>query len=206
MQTIYNFKLFCSQRNLPIKNLELFCNALVQIFSENTNCFIAGGAVRRILLGEQGIKTDIDLFFPSDFDFGKALQIFHNNKDKFKFEKETNNHVCFIWLEQNVPVQLIKIIPKQDCSIEDIFNEFDYTICQFAVNYKNLDVLYSGDSSLFDLGRKRLVVNQITYPVASLRRLIKYSKQGFYACQGCLKHFLEITKEIDLNNNTEYID
>jgi hypothetical protein len=206
MQTINNFNLFCSQRNLPIKNLERFSTVLKQILATNTSCFIMGGAIRRILLGEEGIKSDVDLFFTSDADFGKALQTFHNNKDIFKFEKETNNHVCFIWLEQNVPVQLIKIIPKQDCNVEDILNEFDYTICQFAVNYKNLDVLYSGDSSLFDLGRKRLVINNITYPVASLRRLIKYSKQGFYACQGCLQHFLESTKELDLNNVIEYID
>lgn len=206
MQRTPDFKLFCKQRNLPINNLERFCNILTEILNLDGICYIMGGAVRRILLGEQGIKSDVDLFFTSDADFGKALETFHNSKDKFKFEKETENHVCFIWLEQNVPVQLIKIIPKQDCNVEDILNEFDYTICQFAVNYKNLDVLYSGDSSLFDLGRKRLVINKITYPVASLRRLIKYSKQGFYACQGCLQHFLEITKELDLNNVIEYID
>jgi hypothetical protein len=46
---------------------------------------------------------------------------------------------------------------------------------------------------LWDLGRKRLAIHKVTYPVATMRRMIKYTRQGFNACAGCMATLLRET-------------
>ena len=70
-------------------------------------------------------------------------------------------------------------------ALSAVQDRFDYTICQFAVDTNGM--LWCGDHSLWDLARKRLAVHRITFPVSSLRRLLKYTSKGFYACSGCRK-------------------
>lgn len=78
---------------------------------------------------------------------------------------------------------------------------FDFTICQFALLK---DKVYTGDMSLLDLGGKKLVPHKITFPVASMRRAIKYAKKGFYMCAGSAKEFLEkCAAEMDNLTNVE---
>jgi hypothetical protein len=66
-----------------------------------------------------------------------------------------------------------------------------------------------GEYALLDVMRKRIVINKITYPVSSLRRLIKYTHQGYYACNGCLQELLTFAadnKNLVVENPVYYID
>lgn len=90
-------------------------------------------------------------------------------------------------------------------SVKDIIEFFDFTICQFVTDGK---IVVCGDFSLWDLGRKRLVVNTITFPVSSMRRMIKYANQGYYICNGSMTEFLNsVIQDPDmLESRFEYVD
>ena len=144
--------------------------------------WLVGGAIRRTIIGKE-IDSDLDIVFSSK-----------ENKDKFHAalssagfvptEVGTNTN----WLHpgiKNVKVQTIYL--RYYNSPEEIFSTFDFTICQFAFDGNSL---YCGECALFDLANRRLVPNNIMYASASLRRIIKYSKQNFYLCSGAASEFL----------------
>ena len=112
-------------------------------------------------------------------------------------------------MSDKLPKMLVQLIKTNYYdSPETLLNTFDFTLCQFAIEVNKTGVLYCGDTALYDVARKRLVVNQIEYPVASLRRMIKYTQQGFYACEGCLTEFLKIVSEQPelITNKPKYLD
>jgi len=91
-------------------------------------------------------------------------------------------------------------------SAEAVIDSFDYTICMLAFDGATLTL---GDFTLWDLGRKRLAIHKITYPVATMRRMLKYASQGFTACKGCLATILTETAnqpELRQQLNIEYVD
>jgi len=66
-----------------------------------------------------------------------------------------------------------------------------------------------GEFTLWDLGRKRLAINRITYPVSTMRRMLKYSKQGFFACGGCMATILQetiLSPELHTQLDITYLD
>lgn len=161
--------------------------------------FLAGGAVRRMIMGET-TSPDYDFFF-SSLDALDNFQIFIISRE---FEETGKNDRCITYEKDNIKIQLIYF--SYFDSPEDLLNSFDYTICQFVISNRTL---HTGNFSLWDLGRKRLVVNKITFPVASLRRLLKYTNQGFYACNGCLTDLMmAISNDPSLKNQLEitYVD
>ena len=67
-------------------------------------------------------------------------------------------------------------------------DSFDFSLCQCG--YDGTNLLF-GDWALFDIASKRLVPGRIRYGTSSLRRIIKYTRQGFSICSGGLAHMLE---------------
>lgn len=178
---------------------------------------LAGGAIRRAILGDN-LDSDFDFFFEdtagSDkfvVDLTKEVQgggakVSEIYKNDYNISFTISGLVMKLGngLETSpitAKIQIITIVQPQ--SAQELLDSFDFTICQFATDFTNL---YCGDTALFDAGRRRLVVNKITYPVASLRRMFKYADQGFYACSGCLKTFLMSVNLGDLSNQPTYID
>ena len=88
---------------------------------------------------------------------------------------------------------------------EDLINSFDFTICQLVTDG---DDLITDEFSLWDIGRNKLAIHNVTYGVSTIRRLIKYTKQGFTACSGTFADILErcIKDPSVVNKETEYID
>lgn len=65
-------------------------------------------------------------------------------------------------------------------------------------------VLWKGD----DLGRKRLVVHKVTYATATVRRLVKYTKQGFSSCVVVAQAILQAVAQDPaiIHPEAEYVD
>lgn len=151
--------------------------------------WIAGGALRRTLLGKEP-ESDFDFFF-RDADqlagFTSALEAAGLSK-----VRETTHHVHYRGKLGNSGVdrdiQCIRFAFYQNA--EDVIDSFDYTICQLAFDGKTLTL---GEFTLWDLGRRRLAIHKITYPVATMRRMLKYTSQGFTACAGCMAKILTET-------------
>lgn len=170
-----------------------------------TGPWLAGGALRRTLLGREP-DSDFDFFF-RDAD---QLATFASELDARGFAKirETEHHVHYRGRvgDDGLPidVQCIRFAFYQNAAA--VIDSFDFTICMFAYDSKTLTV---GDHSLWDLGRKRLAIHKITFPISTMRRLLKYGRQGFTACKGCLAQILiqtAQTSELRQQLEVEYVD
>lgn len=165
--------------------------------------WIAGGALRRTLCGQEP-DSDFDFFF------GNAIQLdgFRRSMEAAGFERvrETEHHFHYRGksgkgaLQRDI--QLIRFAFYQNA--KEVIDSFDFTICQFAFDGTTLSI---GDFALWDLGRKRLAINKITFPVSTARRLLKYAAQGFSACSGCLNAVVVATaNNPELRTDIEYVD
>lgn len=150
--------------------------------------WLAGGALRRTLMGKNP-DSDFDIFF-RDADqllsYKSALETLG-----FRQVKETEHHVQFKGRagdSAEIDVQLIRF--AYYTSAAEVIDSFDYTVCQFAYDGETLT---TGEFSLWDLGRKRLAIHKVTFPVSTMRRMIKYTSQGFYACPGAMAEILKQT-------------
>lgn len=151
--------------------------------------WIAGGALRRTLLGKEP-ESDFDFFFR---DAGQLKEFSSGLEARgLKKIKETIHHVHYrgkigdSGIDRDV--QCIRFAFYEDAAA--VINSFDYTICQLAFDGETLTL---GEFTLWDLGRKRLAIHKITYPVATMRRMLKYTAQGFTACAGCMATILTET-------------
>ncbi len=194
--------------------LDLLTTLLFHLPSLKDVGWLAGGALRR-LITKQKLDSDFDFFFksPDSFEgFYKGIKSCKNIKVQKEFRNEHNITLIVnvvgsedgeLEIIEGLKLQLINI--QYYNTIEEVLESFDYTLCQVALDDGNLVL---GDTTLWDLGNKRIVINKITYPVASLRRLLKYTNQGYYACQGCLTGLLSSVAEKPelLENKIQYID
>lgn len=149
--------------------------------------WIAGGALRRIVMGVDEL-SDFDIFFASETQKDKWIK---GIKESFTVVSEQKNefNTCLVieFNEKKIVLQAVHIKYFENPSA--VIDSFDFTICQYVSDGTILGV---GEYTLWDTGRKRLVVHNISYGVASLRRIIKYAKQGFYVCSGSMANFLKI--------------
>ena len=212
------------QRNIghPLAESQLFmaCDSF-KLNPTKDGPWICGGAVRKTIQNVE-LDSDIDVFFKSKDQYhilyDKLMALGSAVRVERQTHKESKNSVTNIFIKTNTPfydwirigdikskevkVQLIEFGFFN--TIEDVLDSFDFTIAQFG--YDGTDFI-SGPYSLHDLGRKRLAVHKVTYPVSNLRRLIKYTNQGFYACNGCLGQLaLGVHALDDINLETVYVD
>lgn len=167
--------------------------------------WIAGGALRRTLANTP-LESDFDFFFRDAdqlADFAVGLE-----KIGLIKTRETTHHVQYSGYlaaaARQVEIQCIRF--RYYNTAEEVIASFDFTICQFAFDGERLTC---GEYALWDLGRRRLVINRITYPVSTMRRLLKYTKQGFRACGGCLASILTETAqspELLTQLDIQYVD
>lgn len=169
--------------------------------------WLAGGALRRTILGQDLEKSDFDFFFHDAEQmekFCKELQgcaaevllLSQNEKNRTYLLKDNDG-------KPNLKVQAVFVNYYE--SAKDLLDTFDFTLCQLVYDGEDL---ICGDYSLWDIGRRRLVPHKITFGVSSLRRIIKYTKQGFTICGGGLAEILNqivATPEV-INAEVKYID
>lgn len=147
-----------------------------------TGPWVAGGALRRTIAGTT-LESDLDFFFANEgvlAAFAAKLPTLGLTK-----KKETEHHEQWegynAAADRSIVLQLIRF--QYYANAAAVIESFDFTICQFAFDGMTLTC---ADYALWDLGRKRLAINKVTFPGSSMRRLLKYARQGFTACDGCL--------------------
>lgn len=180
MQTIFK-----TDFDLRFDTKELY-SILEQFPNLYANAWLCSGSIRRLILGQNIEDGDLDFFFTSEqalLDYKSKITGIENEKDKelnISFDKKIGDKIY--------KVQLIKLYYP---TISELFDNFDFTLCQTGFDGANY---YFGDFSLKDIIEKKVIVNKITYPISSFRRIIKYSKQGFWICPQQIEKFLNIIK------------
>ncbi len=151
--------------------------------------WLAGGALRQTVMGKEP-ESDFDFFFRTP----DQLKEFTGDLEANGLLKvrETEHHVHYRGkigdsaIDRDV--QCIRFAFYDDASA--VIDSFDYTICMLAYDGETITL---GDYALWDIGRKRLAIHKVTYPVATMRRMLKYGNQGFTACSGCMSTLLTET-------------
>lgn len=193
-----DFEDFCKRSDHEPKLLQFIIDGLPK------GAWLAGGAVRRVLAGHK-LDSDFDFFFRDEtamIEWELALP------SSMKLVRETKHHKhwrgALEGMENPIDVQAIKFAFYANA--EAVIDSFDYTITMFALDGTDL---VTTPEALWDLGRKRLAIHRVTYPVATMRRMLKYGKQGFTACAGCMATlFRETAKSPEALGalDIEYVD
>lgn len=141
------------------------------------DCWIAGGAIRSWFNREPA--SDIDIFFASFEQRDLFLEKNRLNKDNLAFSSTTAD----TYKKGNQLIQAIKIYKP---TVEELFDSFDFTICQFA--YDDVEIFTTAEAIVSSL-RKHLAVHKIQkgYEVDSLRRAFKYYEKGYKPCLGTIR-------------------
>lgn len=164
---------------------------------------VAGGAIRKIFEGRftEIFSTDVDYFFlPEDEIFevdlvSRAKRVLGAG-DNIK-ENKANVSVTL----DGIKHQYITFATYSD--IEHVFDQFDFHLCQFAFDGHHF---WASSDALVAVARKRLTVHKITFPAASLRRMIKYATYGYFVCDGSLSAMVDGIKAAEIEEQFLYID
>lgn len=198
----YELDQFCTRYGLDWAKLQTALNGLPPLSTEGP--WLAGGALRRLLLGEDPLASDLDFFFR---DAGQAREFQEQLRKSPGVEKVAGGEFAVTYSKpharRSLKVQAITL--RNYSSAADVCDSFDFTICQFATDGTTLTV---GDYSLWDLARKRLTVHRISYASSSVRRLLKYASQGFTVCQGAAADLLKqvAADPTVIHSEVEYVD
>lgn len=76
--------------------------------------------------------------------------------------------------------QVILLIKGQP---HDVIRSFDLSISQLACDG---EYIYWGDNTIQDLIRGTMRIERIHHPMSTMRRIIKYSNRGWWACNGAI--------------------
>lgn len=177
--------------------------------------WLAGGALRRTIM-RTPLESDFDFFFASQEQFEAFVE---GVKGRGGWLVSQNEHNATLRMPSVAPkptgqdefsdyepellIQAIKT--SWFASLEAVLDSFDFTLCQFGYDGRRL---VCGDYALWDVGRRRIVPHRITFATASMRRLLKYTNQGFTACAGSLSDFLQkvVTEPEVIRAETLYLD
>lgn len=170
-------------------------------------CVVAGGYMTSLFSGDK--INDIDIFFTSKEAYEKLVikmksppgeggadlfkdyikvEVPQHLKDRFDSYKHSINPT-------NPPIQLIKLAFYE--SPEHVIDTFDFTAAQIAVAQTGSGVkIFMNPMAPMDIARKRIVLHRMTFPASTMRRLIKYSARGYFACPGALTKIAEETAKV----------
>lgn len=145
--------------------------------------YIAGGAARQIVLGEQAPPAqDIDVFLERAEAYGsvcKAIQ-----ELGYIFEAESDNAALFVPpndLRDELPVQVIR--PYQDehsltfGPVREVLSRFSFTTEMFGLAGQT--AVFT-EAAMVDTKETRLVINNVTDPLQLAMRALKYAGKGYY--------------------------
>jgi len=198
-------------------------------FSLENGPWLGGGCLRQAIEGKR-CETDFDVFFKSHEQFNQFNERFKENRaasappvlllpvtndpneqlDPLTVKMTlATEHIVNYTMTNKIDNQTTKVQFIHGgfyrSNVNDLFDNFDYTICQLATDGRELLV---GPYTLIDIAHKKLTVHKITFPVASMTRAIKYGSYGYKMCNGEANKFLMsvIANPLLLETRFAYID
>jgi hypothetical protein len=151
--------------------LKYFDNLIFDLFKPG-EVIIAGGAFTKVFTGQR--PNDIDLFFKTEELALAAVTLIKSKNLKVTFEND--------WVTNfKYKGQKCQIVKKYFApSLETIIDQFDFTVCKFA--YDGKDIAYN-KRFFKDLAKSRLVIDGVLLkPLNTLKRSYKYISRGFTIC------------------------
>lgn len=166
---------FCySELQRPFAETEL--GKFVALLPPLQGAWIAGGAVRRMVLDEP-LGDDIDVFFKSEKAFWK-FQYLLGCADHAHFIEKTERRAIFQLRDQSHTVKADLVNARYFDGPQAIFDDFDLTCCQFAIDGENL---YVGEYAMLHAANRICVPANASKLATWPQHLVRCLKAGFKA-------------------------
>ena len=146
-------------------------------FNIETGPWVAGGAVRRMFTDGIIHVSDIDIFYKNEEDFEKISKMIESRDD---YKSNSTNFAYKTFILKNENVYILQLIKKPFLSVNELLNDFDFTICMAATDGWN----WITDDRFFNhLEKKILFLNNFTperrSKISISKRIAKYCSYGF---------------------------
>ena len=194
-------KLFRTRINvLKAKRLDSIRDVLgLDILSPKV--WLAGGALRT-LIDHDDIINDYDLFFQN----AESLIAVKSKLLTAGFDciYECPNGYLFTYRKNSVKIQLI--CEKTYQNIEELLDSFDFTATCAATDG---EFVYYSSAFVKDVKKKELRLANLVYPVATLKRIVKYAARGYTIRKVTVEFVKQVTeKHVPYSEEEmrEYID
>lgn len=148
-----------------------------------------GGGSLRSLVDPNDEVADFDLFFrrlSAVEEVQKKLE-----QARYNLIYSCPNKTLFTYSKDSNKVQVV--CREEYLSMPQMLETFDFTACIAATNGKQL---YFSTNFVKDVRKKELRLASLTYPTATLKRIVKYSNKG-YKIGRIAREFVE-----NVNSNT----
>lgn len=155
--------------------------------------FIAGGACRSTIAGEE-IK-DFDIFCFSQEDYEPLKKIISN-----MYGETRENDLVF----QVGSIQLVK--PRQNEFVKtfgtpgEVVSKFDFSVCR-VYTLDGTNFIWLDDEFEDDILNKRLRIKNIICPISTFKRVVKYAKRGYYINTFMIVHLFNNFRNIDSSDD-----
>lgn len=161
---------------------------------------LAGGALRK-LVDVNDIVCDYDLFLTDLTQLDQVKEYFTDKGYQKVFECPEGKLTTY--QDGDDKVQVINKRPYKDC--EDLINTFDITACCAAWDGENI---YTHRRFISDVLNKKINLNVIQYPKATLNRIVKYGFKGYKLSRHANEYLLDVVSRFEwTDENSEfYID
>lgn len=158
--------------------------------------WLAGGAARRLLLQEPLLDGDLDFFFRDENSIRLRRQLVEALASKRFVSKLATT---FTVDTENGEALFQTINRKFYTDLPAVFEDFDFTICQFATDGEYI----AGTPEAFrDLKSKTLrFTGNAIKDTTTIRRVLKYINYGFVADTGILGTTAKLASRNQLNNS-----
>jgi hypothetical protein len=155
--------------------------------------YLAGGLLRTITSSTEELspeKTDIDLFFKDEGSLNRVKSWLEITEYKKVYQCPEGKLATYVFLDdedcEKWKIQLISVDFYPDT--ESLIDSFDFTCTMFGTDGK--EFVFHKDA-IRDTEEKHLVFHKITYPSSTLRRMMKYSRKGYWMMEEDYQTFVE---------------
>ena len=175
-----------------VRLLDMIDKGLVPTPNLFSGPWIAGGAVRRLMLGQDLIDADIDVFRSTD----SKRDAYLSELDKVGLSKFVTEMATTYKMKHGDDIQKVQVITgRLHNTVETLLDDFDFTVCQFATDGNYIVYLNTAKDDL-ENGILRKSENARKNNPGILKRFIKYANYGYQAVAGLMPYVMnaEATK------------
>lgn len=181
------------------------------------NCWLAGGAFRS-MFDKNDVLVDFDLFFSNELrkaevsldleDMGYKCVFKCPKGELTTYMKHVNTDLEDAIMNNGSNMIKVQLISKTYYgSMENLLNTFDIDACRFAYDGEKF---ITTRRSIRSVKTKNITLNQVEYPNATFKRLLKYRDKGYKITNETIESFTNSVWNMGLNrvalNGQFYVD
>lgn len=174
---------------------------IITVLSDADGVFLAGGAARYFTKGVPRYDSS-----PNDYDFffknAQAAKVTEDLLTDLGFEVKWRCPKGHLINMENGKIKIQLITPRFYSSVADLIGSFDFTACQFAISSDQILYVQTTYRAIPHVVTRKLRINTLEFPFASLNRAKKYMNYGFVLDSDTLGEIVSECK----NLVTELID